>query len=290
MASKRAHINAKRSERRRNLAERLELARRDADEWCGEEHSAKRTKPTRAPYLQEAKEESESDLEPSAGAADAEPGAVEEAANLEPGEKDAEHRRQDEQIDSSEEGEDASTWMERGRAAKMAASSRRGSPRQAVQLRSAVELRRKASKIKLEEPPWRSASSQGFEQGFEDGPLAGVRDVVPRWKVEEKLQRERAGQNQPYSDVLLGKVATQLLRWGRSDLQAEGGTTKTIKLVGWKAGAWVTIEHLAETMGVLPKQLSKDVLETCGKHGQRLLVQERQGGLGPQVKANWAER
>ena len=249
MASKRALINDQRSLRRRNLADRLDLAARDADAWGGEKHSAKRTKPTRAPYLQEAKEESESDLEPSAGAADAEPGAVEEAANLEPGEKDAEHRRQDEQIDSSEEGEDASTWMERGRAAKMAASSRR-----------------------------------------EDGPLAGVRDVVPRWKVEEKLQRERAGQNQPYSDVLLGKVATQLLRWGRSDLQAEGGTTKTIKLVGWKAGAWVTIEHLAETMGVLPKQLSKDVLETCGKHGQRLLVQERQGGLGPQVKANWAER
>jgi hypothetical protein len=223
-------------------------------------------------------------LELSPGAADAEPVAVEEAANLEPGEKDAEHR---------------------------------GSQRQPVQLRSA-----KACKIKQEVPPWRSASSKGFEQdlrsdeqidssdeaesGFvwmergaaakanssrrEDQPLAGVRDVVPRWKVEEKLQRERAGQNQPYSDVLLGKVATQLLRWGRSDLQAEGGTTKTIKLVGWKAGAWVTIEHLAETMGVLPKQLSKDVLETCGKHGQRLLFQERQGGLGPQVKANWAER
>jgi hypothetical protein len=286
MASKRAHINAKRSERRRNLAERLELARRDAGTLRGEEQSAKRTKPTRAPYLLEAKEESESDLEPSAGAADAEPDAVEEAANLEHGEEGAEHRRQDEQIDSSEEGEDASTWMERGRVDKMSASSRRGSPRQAVRLRSAGELRRKSSKISLQEPPWRSASSQGFEEG----PLAGVRDVVPRWKVEEKLQRERGGQNQQHSDVLLGKVATQLLRWGRSDLRGEGGTIKSIKLSGWKPGAWVTVEELAETMGVRPEQLSADVLETKGSHGQRLLVQERQGGLGPRVKACWAER
>ena len=210
---------------------------------------------------------------------------------MEPGEKDAEHRRQDEQIDSSGEGEDASTWMERGRVDKMSASSRRGSPRQAarqaVRLRSAGELRRKSSKISLQEPPWRSASSQGFEEG----PLAGVRDVVPRWKVEEKLQHdERGGQDQQHSDILSGKVATQLLRWGRSDLRGEGGTIKSIKLSGWKPGAWVTVEELAETMGVLPEQLSTDVLETCGKHGQRLLVQERQGGLGPQVKANWAER
>ena len=260
MASKRAIINAKRSVRRRNLAERLELAARDADEWGGEEQSAKRTKPTRAPYLQKAKVESESDMEPSAGAAGSEPRAVDEAEDLEPDEKDAERRREDEQI-SSEEGEGASSWIEKGRAAKT------------VELRS-----HKACKIKREVPPWRSA------------PLAGVRDVVPRWKVEEKLQRERTGQNQPYNDVLLGKVATQLLRWGRSDLQAQGGTTKTLVLAGWKANEWVSVEHLAETMGVLPRQLSKDVLETCGKHGQRLLVQERQGGLGPQVKANWAER
>jgi hypothetical protein len=155
-----------------------------------------------------------------------------------------------------------------------------------VRLRSAGELRRKSSKISLQEPPWRSASSQGFEEG----PLAGVRDVVPRWKVEEKLQRERGGQNQQHSDVLLGKVATQLLRWGRSDLRGEGGTIKSIKLSGWKPGAWVTVEELAETMGVRPEQLSADVLESKGSHGQRLLVQERQGGLGPRVKACWAER
>ena len=291
MASKRAQINLKRSERRRNLAARLELAQRDAGTLRGEEQMAKRTKPTRAPYLLEAKEESEAseenDLEPSAGAADAEPDAVEEAANLEPGEEDAEHRRQGEQIDSSEEGEDASTWMERGRVNKAAASSRRGSPRQAVRLRSAGELRRKSSKISLQEPPWRSASSQGFEEG----PLAGVRDVVPRWKVEEKLQRnERGGQDQQHSDILLGKVATQLLRWGRSDLRGEGGAIKSIKLSGWKPGAWVTVAELAETMGVRPELLSSDVLESTGSHGQRLLVQQRQGGLGPRVKACWAER
>ena len=39
MASKRAHLNAKRSLRRRNLAERLELARRDADTVLSEEEA-----------------------------------------------------------------------------------------------------------------------------------------------------------------------------------------------------------------------------------------------------------
>jgi hypothetical protein len=291
MASKRAQINLKRSERRRNLAARLELAQRDAGTLRSEEQTAKRTKPTRAPYLLEAKEESEAseekDLEPSPGEAGAEPEAVEETANSEPGAEDTEHKHQGEQIDSSGEDESASTWMERGRVDKVAASSRRGSPRKAVRLRSADELRRKSSKISLHEPPWRSASSQGFDEG----PLAGVRDVVPRWKVEEKLQRnERGGQDKQHSTILLGKVATQLLRWGRSDLRGDGGAIKSIKLSGWKPGAWVTVAELAETMGVRPELLSADVLESSGSHGPRLLVQERQGGLGPRVKACWTER
>ena len=208
--------------------------------------------------------------------ASAEPDGDEEVAYLEPGEKDDEHRHRD-----------ASTWMERGRVNKVATSSRCGSPRRAVRLRSADELRRKASKTSVQEPPWRSASSQGFDAG----PLAGVRGVVPRWEVEEQLQRdERGGQNQQHCDILLGKVATQLLRWGRSDLRGKGGAIKSLKLSGWKPGAWVTVAELAETMGVRPELLSADVLETSGSHGQRLLVQERQGGLGPQVKACWAER
>ena len=85
-------------------------------------------------------------------------------------------------------------------------------------------------------------------------------------------------------------MATQLLRWGRSDLRGEGGAIKSIKLSGWKPGAWVTVAELAETMGVRPELLSADVLESSGSHGPRLLVQERQGGLGPRVKACWTER
>ena len=226
-------------------------------------------------------------MEPSPGEAGAEPEGAAETANSEPGAEDTGYKHQDEQIDSSGEEEDASTWMERGRVDKVAASKRRASPRKAVRLRSADESRRKSTKISLHEPPWRAASSQGFDEG----PLAGGRDVVPRWKVEEKLQRsERGGQDKQHSTILLGKVATQLLRWGRSDIRGDGGAIKSIKLSGWKPGAWVTVAELAETMGVRPELLGADVLESSGRHGPRLLFQERQGELGPRVKACWTER
>ena len=177
--------------------------------------------------------------------------------------------------------------MERGRVDKLAAGKRRASPRKAVRLRLADEARRKSTKISLHEAPWRAASSHGFDEG----PLVGGRDVVPRWKTEEKLERsERGGHGKQHSTILLGKVATQLLRWGRSDIRGDGGAVKSVKLCGWKPGAWVTVAELADTMGVRPELLGADVLESSGSHGPRLLYQERQGDRGPRVKACWTER
>ena len=291
MSSKRAHLNFKRSERRKNLAARLELAERDAGTLRNDEQTAKRTKPTRAPYLVEAKEEPEAseekDDEPSPGEAVAFPEGGAETAGAEPGTEDTGYKYQGEQIDSSGDEEDASTWMERGRVDKLAAGKRRASPRKAVRLRSADEARRKSTKISLHEAPWRAASSHGFDEG----PLVGGRDVVPRWKIEEKLERsERGGHGKQHSTILLGKVATQLLRWGRSDIRGDGGAVKSVKLCGWKPGAWVTVAELADTMGVRPELLGADVLDSSGSHGPRLLYQERQGDRGPRVKACWTER
>ena len=289
MSSKRAQLNFKRNERRKNLAARLELAQKYADTLRGGQQTAKRTKPTRAPYL-EAKEESEDAEEKGSESVAGEAGAAapedgEEPANAEPSAGDI--GNQGEQIHSSGDEEDASTWMEKGRVDKMAAGKRRASPCKTVRLRSADEARRKTTKISLREPPWRAASSQGFGEG----PLAGGRDVVPRWKVEEELQREERGaHDEQHNVILLGKVATQLLRWGRSDVRGDGGAIKSIKLCGWKPGAWVTVAELADTMGVRPELLGADVLESSGSHGPRLPYQERQGDRGPRVKACWTER
>jgi hypothetical protein len=291
MASKHALINSKRRERRQNLAARLQLAERDAGTRQKEEPPARRSRPSLAPYLVETKPEPETsdeqEDEPSpAGAVAASAGGA-EILDDEPGAGYAGDKSQGERIDSSEEEMDASAWMEKGRLSKLARDKRHASPHRAVRLRSADEARRRPAKSNYHEAPWRAASSRGFD----DGPLDGGRDVVPRWKIEEKLERgERGGHGKQPSAVLLSKVATQLLRWGRSDIRGGGGAVRSIKLRGWTPGAWVAVSELAGAMGVRAEQLPADLLQSTGSHGPRVQYQERKGDREPRVKACWTDR
>ena len=113
--------------------------------------------------------------------------------------------------------------------------------------------------------------------------------MVPRWRTEERLVRaERAKHVERPTDLLLGKVATQLLRWGRSDVRGQDGI-KSIKLPGWQADAWTPVSLVAEAMGVRADLLSAEVLQSVGSHGPRLQYREH-GEQGPEVKACWAGR
>jgi len=238
MPMSRAIINAKRSERRRKLSARLALAEPSAGVPRSEEQAAKKVKPTRAAYLVEAKAEPE----------------------------------------TSEEHEDASAWLEKGRLSKMARGKSSECTRRPARLRTAEEASRARTKSKHQGAPWRSSGAGGLE----GCPLDGGRDVVPRWKVEGELQRAQRGQRgcQP-SATLLSKAAAQLLRWGRSDI------VKTIRLQGWTPGAWVAVTELAKAMGVRAEQLPAEVLQSMGGHGPRVEYQQREGGQEPLVRACW---
>jgi len=288
MPVSRASINAKRSERRRSLATRLELAEQDAGVPRSEEQPAKSTKPTLAPYLVEEKAEPESseehESEPSPVGASAAAEEPAETLEKEPG------AVQVEQIDSSEEGERPSAWLGKGRHNKMPRGGSSTSAHGPVRLRTAKEAGRARAKGKLQEAPWRSAGSSGSAGGH----LAGGRGVAPRWKIEGELERaergERGGRGKGPSSTLLSKAATQLLRWGRTDIRGAGSTIKTIKLQGWAPRAWFAVSELASALEVRAEQLCGEVLQSMGSHGPRVEYQERDGDQEPRVRACWAGR
>ena len=311
-ADHRARINAKRTQRRSNLAARLQLAERDAMQQR-EERAPKRTKPTIAPYLQQAageREASEPEVsdqegeeavsrreasEPEASDREGALAAPSEVEEPERAERVAHAKawldKPDEQLaDSDEEPERAErvaharAWLdEPDEPDRSAAGKRRPEPRVPVVLCSAGEARHKVNKIHYERAPWRSSSSCGSE-----GPLDGGRGVVPRWQTERLVRAEHTKHVEQPTDLLLGKVATQLLRWGRSDVRGPDGI-KTIKLRGWQADTWMPVSLVAEAMGVRADLLSAEVLQSMGSHGPRLQHREH-GEQGPEVKACWADR
>ena len=80
------------------------------------------------------------------------------------------------------------------------------------------------------------------------------------------------------------KIATQLLRWGRSDLGTHHGR-RTVCLEGWSPGKWYSVEELALAMGVLESDLPLEVLLSDGKHGPRVLHQQKGGRIW--IRARW---
>ena len=275
-------VNQKRNVRR-GLSDRLHLAVRDAQGASGsggralgheDEPAARRARPSRAPYLSsggvkiEAKIE---ELEDSAEEAEERDGVAEKVEPL-----DVDH----ESSEPEPTGGGASSWMESGlRSKTRLGATDRGGRTQLVSAEEARRAKRGTSSGSVDPPPWRVASPGC-------GPLAGGRGVVPRWKVEETLEtgpeEERAGPDKQ----LVSKVATQLLRWGRSDVACTGGRVRSVHLPGWAPDEWVSLPHLAEAMGVRPDEL-EGALQSVGRHGPRILFEEQAGPEGPRVKARW---
>jgi hypothetical protein len=312
MSSKYAVGMGKNSKRkvRRNLCNRLSMAERDAARSHGhyEEQRSPRFRPTRAAYL-DAKTEPKSEPEASdkEGATSGGAAVVVAVGARDPDGVPSRNRSRSpvgrksedeldasaymgEQVDSSDAEADArdelqrldgqragaSEWMERGRLAKEKRDLHQvGRQHHGVRLRSAEAGRRR-------EPPWRAAGSHGFDEG----PLRGVRYVLPRWKVEAALEREE--QTQEPNTTLLSKVATQLLRWGRSDVDGVGGI-RSVQLPNWTPTAWYTIAELAAAMQVHVDQLPTELLLSEGRHGPRILYKESDG-LEALVKARWTGR
>ena len=132
-----------------------------------------------------------------------------------------------------------------------------------------------------ERPPWRAAKEEHTAAG-----LRGVKRVLPRWQVEQEIEREQCEAEQALSEEehIHSKIATQLLRWGRSDLVTHHGR-RTVCLEGWSPSKWYSVEELALAMGVLESDLPLEVLLSDGKHGPRVLHQQQGGRIW--IKARW---
>jgi hypothetical protein len=101
--------------------------------------------------------------------------------------------------------------------------------------------------------------------------------------VEQQLERE---EQRPLSatEHLHSKVSTQLLRWGRCDVDGSDGI-RSIHLDGWAADKWFSVDDVAEAMQVHRSDLPLAVLLSQGKHGPRVL--HKYEGVQLLVKARW---
>ena len=218
--------NQKRGLRRNNLDARLALARRDA---CSLEEEPRlgrsvspppkrlltpepkaepvvRGRPSRAAHLEAVKTEPKS-----------------EGSDL-----DASGLMGEDVRSSSEEGRakpSASSWMETGRLAKKEELGERG--RGPLRLRSVEPGRRQggaSASTGLETAPWKREARDGSA-----AVLQGIKRVLPRWEVEQAMAEERRVPLTP-DEAALSKISTQLLRWGRADIVANGGQKRLLRL------------------------------------------------------------
>ena len=134
-------------------------------------------------------------------------------------------------------------------------------------------------------PPWRR-----------EGNLRGIKRVLPRHEVERDLERE-LNRARPL-DVLpfpavemsregrhLSRASTQLLRWGRADVDTEHEGRRTLWLPNWAPDAWFSRDDIARGMCVRRDQLPDAVLLSQGSHGPRVVCRELHGRM--EFKANW---
>ena len=328
MASKRALLNAKRSLRRRNLAERLELARRDADTVHSEEEapapwqtgtakaggssSARAPEAKAQPKVQprakkeiksetknEVKDEPKSEDESLPGAlARGKPSRAAHLAPLgardEPGRTDSDEdvhssldardfMAEDVRSSSREPSRSASAWMEEGRIQKEQGYGGRG--------RGAVRLRPRRS-VEPEQHRGQPSGQQAPPPWRQEDELRGIKRVLPRWEVELGLKRAQPLDlsNFPAAELSeedknLSKVSTQLLRWGRADVESEGGGRRTLWLQNWAPDAWYSLDDIARSMHVPRDKLPIAVLCSEGSRGPRVIAREQHGRVV--FKARW---
>ena len=273
-----ASKNAKRRERRGRLSDRLHLAEQDANRMqqryepaARAATSSPRGKPSRAAHLQEplveAKEElvSSGDDRDQRGVLDAADHMQDKGESSDDAGASGSRGRAKREVDDLDEAPGgASGWIERGRAVKQQQEGERR-----LRLRSA------------ERPPWRAPKEEHADEG-----LRGVKRVLPRWRVEQELEREQRETERTLSDeeCILSKIATQLLRWGRSDVVTHHGR-RTVYLERYRPGKWYSVEELALAMGVLESDLPLRVLLSEGSHGPRVLHQQQGGRIW--IQARW---
>ena len=310
--------NQKRGCRRNNLDARLALAHRDAGGSSSARAHAGGSSSARAPEAKaqpkaqprakkeikseiknEVKDEPKSEDESLPGAlARGKPSRAAHLAPLgardEPGRVDSDEdvhcsldawdfMAEDVRSSSREPSRSASAWMEEGRMQKEEGHGGRG--RGAVRLRPRrsvePEQRRGQPSGQQAPPPWR-----------QEGELRGIKRVLPRWEVERGLDRAQPLDLSNFpavelseEDRNLSKVSTQLLRWGRADVESEGGGQRTLWLQNWAPDAWFSLGDIARSMHVPRDKLPIAVLCSEGSRGPRVLCREQHGRVV--FKARW---
>ena len=282
---------------RRTLADRLHLALCDAQAGRlsqpedvkseTEEPATRRAKPSRAQHLLRSKTEPE-DVKSELGDVKSEP---EDEPADEAYEVHSKSEAEDLEEASSEPeagGGGAFGWIEAGRRRKQhEGSAGSGSRVRLVPATACKSAARRGARRSAaggsSEPPWRTHSG--------GGPLAGGRDVLPRWRVEdEMLEMERGGAAAEEPDrQLISKVGTQLLRWGRSDIACVGGRVRCLTLPGWLPDAWTDVQHLANTMQVRPELLEEVLQSEHETRCPRILFEQNAVRGGLRVRARWTK-
>ena len=275
---------------RRTLADRLHLALRDAQggrsgqpeevKSESEEPPTRRAKPSRARHLLVCKGEPE-DVKSESEDVKSEPDEVHEVHS------ESEDLEEESRLPGTGGG-GASGWIEAGRRRKQKeGSAGSGSRVRLVPATACKSAARRGAQGSAaggsSEPPWRERTGEA--------PLAGGRDVLPRWRVEnEMLEAERGGPADEEPDrQLISKVGTQLLRWGRSDIACAGGRVRCLTLPGWLPDAWTDVQHLANTLQVRPELLEEVLQSSHGTRGPRILFEQNAGRGCLRVKARWTK-
>ena len=191
---------------RRTLTDRLHMALRDAQSGRmsqpedvrsePEEPATRRAKPSRAPHLVDVKDEPE-DVKSELGDVKAELADVRSEEEDEPADEAWEVHSKSEAQGLEEEasepevgGGGAFAWIESGLRRKQHEDAAGGGRVRLLPATACKSAARRGSSSSAAggsaEPPWRSRSGPG--------PLAGGRDVLPRWRVEDDLlEMERGG-------------------------------------------------------------------------------------------------
>ena len=288
---------------RRTLTDRLHMALRDAQSGRmsqpedvrsePEEPATRRAKPSRAPHLVGVKDEPE-DVKSELGDVKAELADVRSEEEDEPADEAWEVHSKSEAEGLEEEssepevgGGGAFAWIESGLRRKQHEDAAGGVRVRLVPATACKSAARRGSSSSAAggsaEPPWRSRSGPG--------PLAGGRDVLPRWRVEDDLlEMERGGSEAEEPDhQLISKVGTQLLRWGRSDIWCVGGRVRSLTLPGWAPDAWTDVQHLASTLQVRPELLVEVLRSEHDTRGPRILFEQDTGRGVTRVRARWTK-
>ena len=82
---------------------------------------------------------------------------------------------------------------------------------------------------------------------------------------------------------MVGKLGTQLVRWGGTDAVYTEGHRKKFIMQTWRRGEWIPVQDVATTLQVPVEILRKLLSLSKGKRGWRLEFQNEN------VRAIWEE-